>query len=75
MNRDSIVAYIRRKHRVCLILPYLREHLVYIRIGCDVKGDNQPHDPDVGVQGKHVIHVVHTAQLLLDGGGDRLFDR
>ena len=57
-----------------LILSDLGKYLIRVRVGGDVEVDDQPHGAAVGVQRIHVVHVVNTAHLHLDGSGYRLFD-
>ena len=53
-----------------LIFTELGQHLIDVGVGLDIKIDAHTHDSVIGADGVHVIHVVHSAHLFLDGGGD-----
>ena len=75
LDRHAIIAHVKGKLGLGLVLPHLGEDQVRVRVGLDIEVDEDPHRAVTGVDGIHVVHVVHAADLLLDGGGDGLLDR
>ena len=74
-QRDAEIAHFDWQLGLSLIFPDLRQHLVYVRVGFDIEIDEHAHRPVVGIDGKHVVHVVHSAHLRFDGSCDRLLNR
>ena len=52
----------------------LDEHLRLVEIGAELEGDRERHRAIACALARHVEHVFHAVDLLLDGRGDRLRD-
>src|SRR5256884_5141260 len=75
-DRDALVDDVWRQLGRGLRVPHVHEHLVDVRIGSEVEAHSEIQLVAAGLAGRvHVEHVVHTAHLLLDGRGHRLFER
>ena len=74
-NGQAVVVNVGGQLRLRLRHPELRQHVIDVRVGCDVEIDDQSNVATVRVDRVHVVHVVDAAHLLLDRRRDRLLDR
>ncbi len=73
LQSDSVIVHLGRQLTVGQLLARLREQQIRVGIRLEIEIDEQRCLlVRGGVQRVHVTHVVHAADLLLDGCGDSL---
>ena len=68
------VAHFLRHPRQRAVHAVLHQHLGRVRVGADLEGHRQPHLAVAAALGRHVEHVLHAVDLLLERRGHGVGD-